>query len=183
MKLVANKIPTWHRPLMQKCWPSSLHFVPSGNSQWLEMDPPSGPALKQWIWQEEVFCASPNGKISGSNRLAWRQIFSTLPLKSSSQLISLSEHKMNFSSLPMQPRPPFWGAGLSQCLTAFLRPRILEPDWQEQSEYLDQDDQCPSIFFGTINVADPDEGNNSSSGSIRFFLVQTPLLHHCNKTV
>ena len=80
----------------------------------------------------EVFCASPKGKMSESIKLAFRQVFSTKPLKSAEQLSSLSEHKTYFSEDPSQNVPPFSGLGFVHVLDEIWSPRMLDSDWQEQ---------------------------------------------------
>lgn len=168
---------TWHFSLMQK-WLFPRQFVPSGKNHPLDTDPPPDPALKHWIWHEEVFCASPKGKMLASSRLACLHIFSTLVLRSSEQTSLPAEHNLYFSPTPLQNLPPFWGLGLLHFLLDCLSPWMLDPDWHEQEPNADQDDHCPwTLFCTTIAAACLSKMFISGLGDFGF-RVHTPRRHH-----
>ena len=103
--------------------------------------------LKQWTLQEDVFWASPKGKIVGSSKLAFWHIASTVKLKSSTASgHSFLPHVTYFVSIPLHNPPLLLGQGGSHNLLANRRPLILlDPKLQVQLLIFDQLDHWPIV--------------------------------------
>ena len=114
---------------------------------WIKIPKQIQLTLKQWTLHEEVFWASPKGKIVGSSKLAFWHIASTVKLKSSTASgHSFLPHVTYFVSIPLHNPPLLLGQGGSHDLLAKRRPLTLfDPKLQVQLLIFDQLDHWPSV--------------------------------------